>query len=496
LKVLSTESANQPNRLERFRREAKQCARLRHENIVTLYEFGEADSVLYMAMELVDGIDVEELLRLHGPLDAEDARTIIAQIASALDHAHRMGVVHRDVKPSNILITMQHGRCIAKLVDLGLARGGIEETSRITSDGSTVGTVDYMSPEQARDSASADTRSDIYSLGCTIYQMLSGSPPFAEGAIVERLLKHVKTKPADLRLLQVDVPDDLWAICKKMLEKQPAERYQTPAELLIDLANAAPHAGSAASGSPTKMDGRPTKLSVKPQARNASPSSPAVPLVARFHAQTPAGARPTVGEGKRIASGQFEHATHAVATGNFDYGIMLLLNCCRLEPGNIAYHQALRNAQFARRAAPGARPWRSLPIRWLLQLGLKLAVQMRQPLRVLTLARQLLTCDPEDLATQLEMARAARDAGFFDLALWLLETAQAANPEHDAATRALAELLEDRGEFGRALALWEGVVRENPNDGAAGKKVRDLAARVATGKVYAARKAKRAGGRA
>ncbi len=122
LKVLTTESANQPKRLERFRREAKQGARLRHENIVTLYECGEADGRFYLALELVDGVDVEELLRMYGPLSPKDARSIVTQMAQALDYAHRMGVVHRDIKPSNILITRRHGRCIAKLADLGLAR--------------------------------------------------------------------------------------------------------------------------------------------------------------------------------------------------------------------------------------------------------------------------------------------------------------------------------------------------------------------------------------
>ena len=495
LKVLSAESANQPSRLERFRREAKQCARLQHENIVTLYEFGDDDGVLFMAMEFVDGIDVEELLRMYGPLDADEARGIVRQIASALDHAHGMGVVHRDIKPSNILISMQHGRWVAKLVDLGLARGGIEETSRVTSDGSTVGTVDYMSPEQARDSSLADTRSDIYSLGCTLYQMLSGAPPFGEGSIVQRLLKHANEAPVDLRRLNVEVPDDLWAVCARMLEKKPSQRYQTPGELLADLPHAAPSSSATPSppGRRTKVDARPTKMSVR-QSRPASRSSPAIPLIARFHAEALESAPSR--DGQHIASSQFDHATNAVKTGNFDYGLMLLLNCCRLEPANIIYHQALRNAQFARNAAPGARPWRSLPTRWLLKLGLKLAVQLRQPLRVLALGRQLLTCDPEDLDTQLDMAKAACDAGFFNFALCLLETAQSANTEHGGATRALAELLEDRGEMARALTLWETVARDNPDDPYAGKKVRNLAASVATGKVYAARKANRAGGRA
>src|SRR5437588_4770875 len=168
LKVLSTESAEQPKRLERFRREAKHGARLRHENIVTLYEFGESAGTMYMALEYIDGIDLEELIRRHGPLRTADACLIVTQVARALDYAHRMEMVHRDIKPSNILITQKKGKCIAKLADLGLARGGIGEESRVTADGSTVGTVDYMPPEQARDSGAADIRSDLYALGCTL----------------------------------------------------------------------------------------------------------------------------------------------------------------------------------------------------------------------------------------------------------------------------------------------------------------------------------------
>ena len=161
-----------------------------HENLVTLFEAGEADGTLYLALEFIDGVDVEELIAQYGPLTPDDARSIVMQVARALDYAHRMEVVHRDIKPSNILITRRHGRCVAKLADLGLARGGIEEECRVTSDGSTVGTVDYMAPEQARDSGSADTRSDLYALGCTLYHMLCARPPFAEGSIVERLRKH------------------------------------------------------------------------------------------------------------------------------------------------------------------------------------------------------------------------------------------------------------------------------------------------------------------
>jgi serine/threonine protein kinase len=490
LKVLSPESANQPKRMERFRREAQQGERLRHENIVSLYDFGESDGTMYLVLEFIEGVDVEELIRLHGPLTPEDAHNIVVQVARALDYAQQMGVVHRDIKPSNILITRRHGRCIAKLADLGLARGGLEEDARLTADGSTVGTVDYMPPEQARDSGAADARSDIYALGCTLFQMLAGSPPFAEGSIVERLMKHTKAEPPNLCAINPGVPEALWAVCRRMLAKKPSQRYQTPAELMADLAHAAPTAESLASTQrPTKVTLEPTNDTkvVKPGAKSGVVPTLAERL-ARHGAQI---ARGGDSDGRRIVDGQFQHGMHAISRGNYDYGMMLLLNCCQLEPGNVMFHQALHEAQHGRCATPGLRPWRALPVRMALRLWLKAAQRLGRPLRVLACARQLLTCNPDDLPTRLDMADAARDAGFSELAIWLLDTALADHPEHDHAMRSLAELLEDRGDIPRALAQWETIAAAHPLDSYASKKVRDLSASVATGKYYVDRKARR-----
>jgi tetratricopeptide (TPR) repeat protein len=490
LKVLSPESALQSARLERFKREAAQGARLRHENIVRIFESGVIDGQQYLAMEFVEGIDIEEIVRQYGPLTVEDTRSIVVQVAKALDYAQRMGVVHRDIKPSNILVTRQHGRCLAKLVDLGLARG--DDESRVTADGSTVGTVDYMAPEQAKDSGNADARSDIYALGCTVYHMLSGAPPFAEGSIIERLMKHAKAEPGDLRTINPEVSDDLWAICRRMLAKKPSQRYQNAGELLTDLAHAAPDASAPASR-PTKVV-RLTKV-LEPGAQRQSRSGEKLALAERLSGEFPeATAAGSTDDDRRIVEGQFQHATHAIASGNYDYGMLLLLNCCRLEPGNVAFHEALYQAQHARQAAPRARPWRIWPVQLLLKLRLKIAQGLGRPLQVLACARQLLTCNPDDLDTSIAMANAARDAGFTELAAWLYETLLAAHPSNMYVTRTLGALMEDQGENIRALELWEAVAKNNPLDGDAKRKVRDLAASVATGKYYAASKSRRSRG--
>src|SRR5207302_4255920 len=137
----------------------------------------------------------------------EEARRLLIQACKALEHAASLGIVHRDIKPANFLLANDEGRCRVKLTDMGLSRMENEEDFRVTRDGTTVGTVDYMAPEQARDSSAADVRSDIYSLGCTLYQMLTGQPPFAEGGLGERVYKHLAVDPLDVRLFNPDVPD-------------------------------------------------------------------------------------------------------------------------------------------------------------------------------------------------------------------------------------------------------------------------------------------------
>ncbi|MBI1313377.1 protein kinase [bacterium] len=236
LKVLPRDKAKNPTLVKRFQSEAQAAAHLRHPNIIGVYDAGEIDGFLYIAMEFVEGIDVADLVARKGVLSPKRSLDIIRQVTLALQHAYEQNIVHRDIKPSNLMIDKEGN---VKLADMGLARSlDEEESSSITRDGTTVGTVDYMSPEQARDSKSADCRSDIYSLGATWFHMLCGRPPFHEGDLLNKITAHAQNEPPDPRDLNPDVPDAIAAIIFRMLEKKPQDRYQTPQELLDDLNNA------------------------------------------------------------------------------------------------------------------------------------------------------------------------------------------------------------------------------------------------------------------
>jgi eukaryotic-like serine/threonine-protein kinase len=251
LKVLQPDLAHKPRVVERFRREARSAARLNHENIVTVYEFAEINGTFLLALEYVEGTDLHEHVNRKGKLMPDEARAVTIQAARALGHAHGKGIVHRDIKPSNFLLTHKDGQPHLKLTDFGLARavsqeeladtklqaksGPAEYVARLTMLGTTVGTVDYMAPEQARDSSAADIRSDIYSLGCTLYFMLAGDCLFPEGTPSQRILKHLEEPPPDIRLISPGVPDSLLMVLERMLAKDPAGRHQTPGELLKDL---------------------------------------------------------------------------------------------------------------------------------------------------------------------------------------------------------------------------------------------------------------------
>jgi serine/threonine protein kinase len=235
LKVLTPELAVKPAMIERFRREARHAAKLRHENIVTIFEFGETNGTFFIAMEFVDGVDLHDFVQRKGPLDPAEALTIVTQACQALDHAHQTGIVHRDIKPSNFLVAGSGEQLQVKLTDLGLAREANNEEFRVTKAGTTVGTLDYMAPEQAHDSGKADVRSDLYSLGCTWYHLLAGQPPFHEGGLAQRLLSIMKEEPPDVRTLNPRVSAATWAALRRLLAKSPAERFQTPADLLTVL---------------------------------------------------------------------------------------------------------------------------------------------------------------------------------------------------------------------------------------------------------------------
>ena len=233
LKVLPKDKAKNPILVKRFHAEAQTAAALRHDNIILVYEADHADGYDYMAMEYVDGVDAARLVETRGVLPVRRSIEIVRQVAQALDHAARQGVVHRDIKPANLMIRRDGG---VKLADMGLARI-VDDTidTGITRVGTTVGTVDYMSPEQARDSKAADVRSDLYSLGCTWYFLLTGEPPFPEGALTNKLRAHAEKPPPDPRQLNANVPESVVAVLNRMLAKQPKARYQTPADLIADL---------------------------------------------------------------------------------------------------------------------------------------------------------------------------------------------------------------------------------------------------------------------
>ncbi len=233
IKILPKDKAKNPILVRRFKSEAQAAANLSHDNIVQVFGAGEADGYLYISMEFVEGTDVQELVSKHGVLPVKRSLDIIRQMARALDHTGTMNLAHRDIKPSNLLIQPDG---MIKLTDLGLARFIDEETETgITRAGYTVGTVDYMAPEQARDSKSADVRSDIYSLGCTWYFMLTGQPPFPEGSVTNKITAHALGPIPDPRQINPEVPEAFVVVMHRMMAKLPEDRYQTGRELLTDL---------------------------------------------------------------------------------------------------------------------------------------------------------------------------------------------------------------------------------------------------------------------
>ncbi len=235
VKVLSMRQSADADSLRRFQTEARSAARLDHPNIARAHFVGEDRGVRYIVFEFIEGTNIRDLVHANGSLPLGDALSYTMQIAGALAHAWEREVVHRDIKPSNILITPD-GQ--AKLVDMGLARLEYlgQQAHDETATGVTLGTFDYISPEQARNPRDADIRSDIYSLGCTLFFMLAGRPPFIEGTAVQKLLAHQSDAVPDVREFRPDVPDMLAMVLAKMLAKRPEERFDTPLDLTAALA--------------------------------------------------------------------------------------------------------------------------------------------------------------------------------------------------------------------------------------------------------------------
>lgn len=244
LKILPPEMAADPENVQRFHQEARAAAKLDHENIARVFFCGEDQRLHFIAFEYVEGDNLRAILERRGHLPVAEAVRYLLQVALGLEHAASRGVVHRDIKPSNIIITPT-GR--AKLVDMGLARSLERRDDKgLTQPGVTLGTFDYISPEQALEPREADVRSDIYSLGCTFYHMLTGQPSVPEGTPAKKLHHHQNVAPLDPRQLKPNIPDEVVAVLQRMMAKDPKDRYQHPLHLIQHLMQVAQKVGAAA----------------------------------------------------------------------------------------------------------------------------------------------------------------------------------------------------------------------------------------------------------
>jgi serine/threonine protein kinase len=243
LKILPPEMAADVENVRRFHHEARAAAKLDHENIARVYFCGEDQGLHFIAFEFVEGENLRTLLERRGRIPVAEAVHYILQIATGLAHSSGRGVVHRDIKPSNIIIS---GNGRAKLVDMGLARSLEPHTDPgLTQSGVTLGTFDYISPEQALEPREADVRSDIYSLGCTFYHMLTGRPPVPEGTAAKKLHHHQHVAPIDPRQLNPEIPDEVAAVLARMMVKDPKYRYQKAEHLVQHLIQLAHQLGAA-----------------------------------------------------------------------------------------------------------------------------------------------------------------------------------------------------------------------------------------------------------
>ena len=228
VKVLLQRYLDDPTFVERFRREAKAAAGLNQQNLVSIYDWGEVDGTYYIVMEYVEGETLKDLIRRRGRLSGNEAVAVGMQLLAAVEFAHRSGIVHRDIKPQNVMIDRDG---TIKVMDFGIARAG---DSGMTEAGSILGTAQYLAPEQAK-GYQVDERSDLYSVGVVLYEMLTGTVPFKGDSAVTVALKHVNEVPAEPAELVPGMPYALNQIVLKAMAKDPAYRYQTAAEFARDL---------------------------------------------------------------------------------------------------------------------------------------------------------------------------------------------------------------------------------------------------------------------
>lgn len=282
IKVLPKSRVGDSSYLERFHREAQATAALEHVNVVRAYDVDNEGDTHYLVMEFVKGQDIQNIVNEQGGLDYELAAEYMLQAARGLAYSHAEGLIHRDVKPANLLVDEEG---VVKILDLGLALFSEDESASLTiqHNENVLGTADYLAPEQAINSHDVDRRADIYGLGCTFYFTLTGHAPFNEGTLAQRIARHQTQMPPDIREDRPDCPRDLVAICVKMIQKKKEDRYQSCEEVVAELENwlatqAAPTnaavvqqpqpvasgvaAGSATSDSATRNSKQPSKFEI------------------------------------------------------------------------------------------------------------------------------------------------------------------------------------------------------------------------------------------
>jgi eukaryotic-like serine/threonine-protein kinase len=275
VKVLARQYARDRTSVERFRREAQAAAGLNHPNVVSVFDTGSDDGVHYIVMEHVEGRTLADIIRQEGALPPARAAGIAIDVCRALSSAHEKGMVHRDVKPGNVLLTPDGG---VKVADFGIAR--VASGEPLTATGSVLGTASYLSPEQAT-GGQIDARSDIYSLGCVLYEMLTGQTPFAGDTPVSIAYKHVEEQPTAPSLVNRAVPPGMEAVVAKAMAKDPADRYQSTAHMASDIGAAAPAATPAQTEAVPAAD-RTELLPVSPDGpASTAPLPETVPREAR-----------------------------------------------------------------------------------------------------------------------------------------------------------------------------------------------------------------------
>ncbi len=296
LKVLSKAVTKDPEAARRFQREVKAAAKLEHPNVVTAYDADEAGGIHFLVMQFVDGTDLSVLVRQEGPLSVEQALGCVLQAARGLEYAHSRGVVHRDIKPSNLLLDREG---TVQILDMGLARieSAGPDQDQLTGTGQIMGTIDYMAPEQAADTKTADARADVYSLGATLWYLLTGCAMYEADTLVKKLMAHQNNPLPSLRDACPGISTELEAVFAKMIAKTPDERYWSMTDLIVDLerctgeSKAAPPVASA--------PGEDTRLNAFLRGMKSSPGSavaakPTAKDAARKEATVSSGATPTM----------------------------------------------------------------------------------------------------------------------------------------------------------------------------------------------------------